>query len=126
MRCRYCRAGLAGRLCARGHVNPVDTGLSFCGECGQPLERVTGSGSSPFVPILVLIGALITVSMLAALASSVALQAQLFGMLIIFVILVGGLRLAFGIVASRERNFVATLLKGFINLLLGTGNKGKK
>jgi hypothetical protein len=69
-RCRYCRAGLAGRLCPRGHVNPVDTGLSFCGECGQPLERVTGAGSSPIFPVLVLIGTLTLVTMLAAIASS--------------------------------------------------------
>ena len=47
-RCRHCGVGLDGRLCPRNHVNPVDSLLSFCGECGQPLERtgkiVQGAG----------------------------------------------------------------------------------
>src|SRR5437867_4241145 len=46
MRCRYCAAGLAGRLCTRNHVNPLDWRLTFCGDCGAPLQRVSGAGFS--------------------------------------------------------------------------------
>jgi len=51
VRCRYCAAGLAGRLCPRSHINPVDPGLSFCGECGQPLSQAFGGAFSmrPYV-----------------------------------------------------------------------------
>jgi hypothetical protein len=45
-RCRYCAAGLAGRLCTRNHVNPLDWRLTFCGECGAPLTRISGAGIS--------------------------------------------------------------------------------
>jgi hypothetical protein len=50
-RCRYCAAGLAGRLCTRNHVNPLDWRLTFCGECGAPLTRISGAGLSvrPYV-----------------------------------------------------------------------------
>src|ERR1700680_262651 len=44
--CRHCAAGLDGRLCPRGHVNPIAPDLAFCGECGQPLERKCGAGFS--------------------------------------------------------------------------------
>src|SRR5437867_7894986 len=46
MRCRYCAAGLAGRLCTRNHVNPLDWRLTFCGDCGAPLQRISGAGFS--------------------------------------------------------------------------------
>src|SRR5438093_848804 len=46
MRCRYCAAGLAGRLCTRNHVNPLDWRLTFCGDCGAPLTRISGAGFS--------------------------------------------------------------------------------
>src|SRR5712691_1228683 len=52
MRCRYCAAGLAGRLCTRNHVNPLDWRLTFCGDCGAPLQRVSGAGFS-FRPYLI-------------------------------------------------------------------------
>jgi hypothetical protein len=45
-RCRYCSAGLDGRLCTRNHVNPLDWSLTFCGDCGAPLQRVSGAGFS--------------------------------------------------------------------------------
>lgn len=126
MRCRYCRAGLAGRLCPRGHVNPVDAGLSFCGECGQPLERTWGAGSSHVRLLVVGLAAIALVALIAAIVASPSLQTQAFGMLIILALLIGGLRLAFGMVPAKERAFVGALLKGCINLLTGTGNKGKK
>ncbi len=51
-RCHYCGAGLAGRLCTRNHVNPLDWRLTFCGDCGAPLQRISGAGFS-ILPYLV-------------------------------------------------------------------------
>ena len=58
VRCRYCSAGLDGRLCPRNHVNPADRRLGFCGECGQPLDQVWGAGFS-VRPYLVSFGILL-------------------------------------------------------------------
>ena len=65
-RCRYCAVGLDGRLCPRNHVNPTDSRLAFCGECGQPLERKSGAGFSP-VPYAVSAGICLASFALAAL-----------------------------------------------------------
>ena len=125
LRCRYCRAGLLGRLCPRNHVNPVDAHVSFCGDCGQPLERATGAGS-PVLPMVgVVIGSILISAIIAAILSSQDLQQELFGMVIVLAILIGGVRFAFGILPSTERNFVGSIIKGLVNLLLGTGNKVK-
>jgi hypothetical protein len=69
-RCRYCRSGLDGRLCPRNHVNPADRHLGFCGECGEPLERVWGAGFS-FRPYAVSAAVLLaTVLIATAIAAS--------------------------------------------------------
>ncbi len=67
-RCRHCGVGLDGRLCPRNHVNPVDARLSFCGECGQPLERKWGAGFT-FVPYVLAFSIFIGTMLLCALAT---------------------------------------------------------
>jgi len=124
MRCRYCRAGLVGRLCPRNHVNPVDSHVAFCGECGQPLERECGAGSSLTRVWGVTVGVLILFIVLVAILTSAQLQQQLFEMLIVLVLLIVGLRFAFGLLPSGARDLVASVTRGLLNLILGTGNKG--
>src|SRR5713226_7220387 len=95
-RCRHCGVGLEGRLCPRNHVNPIDSRLAFCGECGQPLERKWGAGFAirPYVLALsVLVGTLL----LSALVGFVAKGDPMMSALIVLVILVIGLRVVFQI-----------------------------
>ena len=125
MRCRYCRAGLTGRLCPRNHVNPVDAHVAFCGECGQPLERECGAGSSLARIVGVTVGYLILFIVLIAILTSPQLQQQLFKMLVVLGLIVAGLRFAFGLLPSWARQLVSSVTRGILNLVLGTGNKGK-
>ena len=87
-----------------------------------PQKRAQAIAFSPDGQVLVTGGACCVDEIL----SSAELQQELFGMLIILAILIGGLRAAFGMLPSSERNFVGAVIKGLVNLLLGTGNKGKK
>jgi hypothetical protein len=122
-RCHYCGVGLEGRLCPRNHVNPVDPGLTFCGECGQPLERKWGAGFS-FKPYA-LAGSIFAVTFF--LAGCVALFAKedlLMSGLIVLVILIVGLRLAFQILPPSIRTFASEAVNLLLRLVLGTGNKG--
>ena len=125
-RCRYCRAGLTGRLCPRNHVNPVDSVVAFCGECGEPLERECGAGRIPARPIALGIGVLMLFLMFIAILSSSQLQCQFFGMLIIFGLLVLGLRFAFGLLPAWARHVTGSVVRGLVGFVLGTGNKGKR
>jgi len=125
MRCRYCRAGLVGRLCPRNHVNPVDAHVAFCGECGQPLERECGAGSSLARVVGVTMGCLMLFIVLVAILSSTQLQQQLFEMLIVLGLLILGLRFAFGLLPSWARHLLGSVTRGILNLILGTSNKGK-
>lgn len=125
VRCRYCRAGLAGRLCPRNHVNPVDGHVAFCGECGQPLERECGAGSFHLRVVGVTVGLIILFIVLIAILTNAQLQQQLFQMLIVLGLLVLGLRFAFGLLPSWAQHFLGWVVRGIVNLVLGTGNKGK-
>jgi hypothetical protein len=62
--CRYCSAPLEGRLCPHRHVNPVDRQLAFCGDCGQPLQLLTGAGFSlrPYLISLLIFAVTIVVA----------------------------------------------------------------
>ena len=124
-RCRHCAAGLDGRLCKRGHVNPVDTGLAFCGECGQPLERKCGAGFSakPYlfaVCILACAGVLCFGLLILAQRQEAALMSLVFAL----IILVVGVRFAFQILPPWARNLVRDTIGFLLRLVLGTGNKG--
>src|SRR5437667_9710955 len=88
LRCRYCRAGLVGRLCPRNHINPVDSGVAFCGDCGEPLERTCGAGSSTTPVIALAVGGLMLIVLVSAILSNEALQGQLLGMVAVLTILV--------------------------------------
>ncbi len=129
VRCRYCAVGLDGRLCPRNHVNPVDPVLSFCGECGQPLERKWGAGFS-FMPYLVAVLITVTTGILASLPLLFAQEAPMTSVLIALILLVVGLRWALQILPPSARNLIAAISRGTGNLLFtalfGTGNKGRK
>jgi hypothetical protein len=126
VRCRYCRAGLIGRLCPRNHVNPVDSQLAFCGECGQPLERECGAGTSLVRVSAIVLGGLMMLFVLSALLCSSEVQGQLLGMLVVFAIIILGLRFAFGLLPAWARNLLGSVTRGILNFVLGTGNKGHK
>jgi hypothetical protein len=125
LRCRYCRAGLAGRLCPRNHVNPVDPHVAFCGECGQPLERECGAGSGLARVVGITVGGFMLFIALVVILSSPRLQQQLFEMLIVLGLLIAGLRFAFGLLPSWARHLLASVTRALLNLTRGTGNKGK-
>src|SRR5437588_5728987 len=103
LRCRYCSAGLEGRLCPSGHVNPPDARLAFCGECGKPLERKWGAGFS-FKPYL-LGGAVMVITLLlsAAIAQVCQTKDPLASAIVVMVIVIVGLRLAFQILPPWVR-----------------------
>jgi double zinc ribbon protein len=122
-RCRHCGAGLEGRLCSRGHANPLDPQLSFCGECGQPLERKSGAGFSA-TPYLVALA----VAMLTFLFSGSVLflfkEDPPMAALLAIVILIFGLRLVFQILPPGVRTFMREAANLLLRLVFGTGNKG--
>lgn len=125
-RCRYCRAGLEGRLCPSGHVNPPDASLAFCGECGKPLEQHWGAGFS-FKPYVLGFG----VAMLTILFSLCAVQAfqtdsPLVTSVILLIILILGFRLSFRILPPWVGKFTSDVFTFFMRLILGTGIKGGK
>lgn len=124
-RCRYCAAGLDGRLCPRGHVNPIGTGLAFCGECGQPLERKCGAGFSakPYLLAASIFGCSVLLS-LGMLIFAAREETVFMSLIIALVILVVGVRTAFQILPPWTRNLVRDAFNFLLRLVLGTGNKG--
>jgi len=129
MRCHYCSAGLAGRLCKRNHINPPDPHLAFCGECGEPLERSWGAASSLRVYGLAFLIVLLTV-FVSALPILLAKEEPMLSPLIALLILIVGFRLAVGILPPAGRSFLAFAFRGICNLIstifFGTGLKGGK
>ena len=123
VRCRYCGAGLEGRLCPRNHVNPVDSKIAFCGECGGVLERRSGAAFS-VVPYLFAVGSFLAAVTAGAFVLVVAVQ-TLFSALVFLGLLFLGIRLAFGILPPSSRRFTAKMFGALLEGLLGTGNKGR-
>jgi hypothetical protein len=122
-RCRYCSVGLDGRLCPRGHVNPTDPRISFCGECGQPLERKCGAGFSS-TPYLLALGVLTSMSLLFVLTTLVFKENPAMTALVALLILIFGLRLVFQILPPAAKSFAQEAVNLFLRLVFGTGNKG--
>ena len=128
LRCRYCGAGLEGRLCPRNHVNPPDFRLAFCGDCGQPLQRTWGAGFS-VRPYLVAFFVVIATVALSSFVLSFSTEVPMLSLLLVLIMLIVGFRLAVQILPPSARNLIAFLFTGVTNLLFavffGTGNKGK-
>ncbi len=125
-RCRYCSAGLEGRLCPSGHVNPPDKNLVYCGDCGKPLEPQWGSGGSWRVSILgvmVMALALIVATAVADLGSG---GQSLITVTMVGLILLIGFRLGFRLIPAWVRDMTAEVLSLLLRTVLGTGIKGKK
>lgn len=125
-RCRYCRAGLVGRVCPRNHVNPIDRQLAFCGECGQPLERECGAGLA--VPRIVPIGlrALFVLMVFVAVLSNRQTRVPFFEMLIVCGLLVAGVRFAFGLLPAWVRHLLAAITRWLVQFILGRAIKEKR
>ena len=124
IRCRSCGVGLEGRMCARHHVNPRDPRLSFCGECGQPLERKWGAGFS-LVPYVLAFSIFVGTMLLCALVTLFAKEDPVMSILVVLVILVIGFRVAFQILPPWVRNATSEVAHFFLRVILGTGNKGR-
>ena len=125
-RCRYCAAGLEGRLCPSGHVNPPDSTLVFCGECGKPLEKKWGAGFS-IKPYLLASGVvMVTLILAAAVASGGNGDAPLLNAVVVLGLLIFGLRLAFQILPPWVGRALGDAIGFFMRLVFGTGLKGKK
>jgi hypothetical protein len=122
-RCRYCSVGLDGRLCTRGHVNPTDARLSFCGDCGQPLERKSGAGFSA-APYLLASAVLVSTVALCALITFVPKENSPMTALLALLILIFGLRFVFQILPPAAKNITRGVVDFFLRVVLGTGNKG--
>ena len=122
-RCRHCGAGLNGRLCTRGHTNPVDPRLSFCGECGQPLEPKSGAGFSP-TPYLIALAVVTLMFLLSGLILFLLKEDPLMAALLAIAILIFGLRLVFQILPPGVRNLMRDAANLLMRLVFGTGNKG--
>jgi hypothetical protein len=125
-RCRYCGAGLDGRLCPSGHVNPTDATLVFCGECGKPLEKNWGAGCSA-VPYLLGLGVLMLAVVLAAIWLLVSPFEPVLNALVVLAILILGVRVASSIVPPWMRSLISDLLSFLFSALryaLGVGGKG--
>lgn len=122
-RCRHCGAGLDGRLCARGHTNPVDPQLSFCGECGQPLERKSGAGFSS-TPYRIAFAVATLTFLLSGSILFLFKEDPIMATLLALAILIFGLRLTFQILPPGVRKFIREAVNLLLNLVFGTGNKG--
>jgi cell shape-determining protein MreC len=68
---------------------------------------------------------LILFVVLITILTSPQLQQQLFKTLVVLGLLILGLRFAFGLLPSWARQLVSTVTRAILNLVLGTGNKGK-
>jgi hypothetical protein len=122
-RCHYCSVGLDGRLCVRGHVNPTDPDLSFCGECGQPLESKTGAGFS-LAPYLISFAVLVSMTLLLGLVTLIFKEDAAMGALLGLLILIFGLRLVFRILPPGATNLAREAVNLVLRIVFGTGNKG--
>jgi len=128
LRCRYCAAGLDGRLCPRNHVNPTDRQVAFCGECGGALERRSGAGFS-LGPYLIALRVGLATVLFSGLALLLSQEAPMIAMLISLAILLFGFRFALGILPPSANNFIASVVKGaadiLFSILFRTGHKGR-
>jgi hypothetical protein len=125
-RCRYCRAGLEGRLCPSGHVNPPDASLAFCGECGKPLEQKWGAGFS-IKPYALGFGvAMLTLLFSLATGQIVQTDSPLASGVIVLIIVIAGFRLSFRILPPWVGKFIGDIVSFLMRRILGTGIKGKK
>ena len=126
LRCRRCSAGLEGRLCPRNHINPMDSRLAFCGECGQVLERNSGAGSQVRSYLLAFAILMLTGS-LAVLALVFSKETPMTLLLIVLALLIFGFRLAMQVLPPAARKLIESALRGLMNLLFmllfGTSNK---
>lgn len=115
-------------MCPRHHVNPVDPGIAFCGECGQPLEREWGAGSSAKVYLLAVLIFLLAF-IVALLPIAFVKEAPMLSALVSLIILIIGFRVALGILPPSGRQFVTQVFTGIGRLLstalFGTGHKGR-
>ena len=129
-RCHYCGAGLDGRLCPSGHVNPPDASLVFCGECGKLLEQKWGAGFS-IIPYALGISMALTTIVLATLWVLLSTWDPVLNALVVLAIVIFGFRIAFSIVPPWVRNIISSLLSllfdllnSLLRLVFGTGIKG--
>jgi hypothetical protein len=104
-------------------VNPTDPRLSFCGECGQPLERKCGAGFSP-APYLLASAVLASMMLLCGLVTLVFKENPTMGALVALLILIFGLRLVFPILPPEAKTFAREAVNLLLRVLFGTGNKG--
>lgn len=126
LRCRFCSAGLEGRLCPSGHVNPPDRHLAYCGDCGKPLEQKWGAGFS-VKPYLIGSGIVMATLLLSALVSHIGqVNAPVLTAIVVLVIVIVGFRLAFRILPPWVGRFIGEAMSLLMRLVLGTGNKGRK
>jgi hypothetical protein len=126
LRCRFCSAGLAGRLCPSGHVNPPDRHLAYCGDCGKPLEQRWGAGFS-FKPYLLGAGVLMATVLISTLLQYAGhADAPVVTAIMVLIIVVIGFRLAFRILPPWVGTFIGEAASFFMRLILGTGIKGRK
>lgn len=126
LRCRYCSAGLEGRLCPSGHINPPDAHVVFCGDCGKPLEQKWGAGFS-FKPYILALGVfMVTLLLSIAVTDMSQTDAPLPSALIVLIILIIGFRLAFRIVPPWVGKSISDIISFFMRLIFGTGIKGSK
>jgi hypothetical protein len=115
-RCRFCAAGLDGRICRRNHVNPLDWRLAFCGECGEPLLKHSGAGSSLRLCLLSA-SVLFSGLLIAALPLMFAKEYPLLSFFLTLCILLIVLRLALQLLPPALRQFIESVF-GALGMLL--------
>jgi hypothetical protein len=120
MRCRYCAAGLDGRLCTRNHVNPLDWRLTFCGDCGAPLQRVSGAGFSARPYGVAAVIGFITLGLISLFLGLGPYAPGTALVLILVVALVGG-GLAWQILPPRGQRVLTVIGRGMHVVLSGLG-----
>ena len=125
-RCRYCGAGLEGRLCPSGHINPPDRSIAFCGDCGKPLESKWGAGFS-FKPYLLGVGILMATGFLCGAVAGIGQpEAPFATAIVVLVMLVLAFRFAFRIMPPWVSKLVLDITSLLLRLMFGTGIKGRK
>jgi hypothetical protein len=104
-------------------VNPIDPQLSFCGECGQPLDRRCGAG---FVATPYVLACLVFVSTILLCGSVMFVFKEIPPMaaILALAILIFGLRLAFRILPPSIGSLVRDAVNLLLRVIFGTGNKG--
>jgi hypothetical protein len=104
-------------------VNPTDVRLSFCGDCGQSLERKSGAGFSA-APYLLASAVLVSTVVLCALITLVPKENSPMTALFALLILIFGLRFVFQILPPAAKNITRAMVELLLRVILGTGNKG--